>query len=285
MYRVGADTVGFASAGGLAFSVNGGQNVSAAPMYFPAGTTAKPSIRLPHGVAPTSPTNGDMWTTTSGLYAQINGGTVGPFGTGSNPFDVITIAQAAGTGAPASTLSITPGNHTALTASTEYNSLVLFGVSQTFATGAITTQRYAVLAYPTYSFAAASTITQAATLAIVGAPSPGLNATITNSYALWVQSDLTRLDGNLLLGVAGNGLYITEGSNATMGVATLSGGMVVVSTTKVTANSRIFLTRQNNAGTVSVAADVTARTPGTDFTITAGGADTSDVAWLIVEPA
>jgi hypothetical protein len=30
-------------------------------------------------VAPTSPTNGDVWTTTAGMYARINGATVGPF--------------------------------------------------------------------------------------------------------------------------------------------------------------------------------------------------------------
>ena len=45
---------------------------------MPAATTSIPSIRLPHGTAPSSPTNGDMWTTTAGLYVQINGSTVGP---------------------------------------------------------------------------------------------------------------------------------------------------------------------------------------------------------------
>jgi len=44
----------------------------------PAGTTADSSISLPHGVAPTTPVNGDMWTTTAGLYVRINGVTVGP---------------------------------------------------------------------------------------------------------------------------------------------------------------------------------------------------------------
>ncbi|KKL70600.1 hypothetical protein LCGC14_2103250, partial [marine sediment metagenome] len=43
-----------------------------------AATTAKASLRAPHGSAPTSPVNGDMWTTTAGLYVRINGGTVGP---------------------------------------------------------------------------------------------------------------------------------------------------------------------------------------------------------------
>lgn len=44
-----------------------------------APTTATASINFPHGTAPSSPVNGDCWTTTAGLYCQINGATVGPF--------------------------------------------------------------------------------------------------------------------------------------------------------------------------------------------------------------
>lgn len=39
-------------------------------------------LTLPHGAAPTSPVNGDLWTTTAGLFARVNGATVGPYGTG-----------------------------------------------------------------------------------------------------------------------------------------------------------------------------------------------------------
>lgn len=45
-------------------------------------TTSLASINLPHGVAPSAPTNGDVWTTTAGMYVRINGVTVGPLGTG-----------------------------------------------------------------------------------------------------------------------------------------------------------------------------------------------------------
>lgn len=38
-----------------------------------AGSTSAASINMPHGSAPTSPTNGDCWTTTSGLTCRING--------------------------------------------------------------------------------------------------------------------------------------------------------------------------------------------------------------------
>lgn len=53
-----------------------------------ASATGGAGLRVPHGAAPTSPTNGDVWTTTAGLFARINGATVGPYGTGggmSNP--------------------------------------------------------------------------------------------------------------------------------------------------------------------------------------------------------
>jgi hypothetical protein len=41
----------------------------------PASTTASAGLRLPHGTAPSSPTNGDVWSTTSGLFYRINGAT------------------------------------------------------------------------------------------------------------------------------------------------------------------------------------------------------------------
>lgn len=54
------------------------------PPTYPAGATGYPSINLPHGAAPSSPVNGDVWTTTAGVYARINGVTVGPLGTGGS---------------------------------------------------------------------------------------------------------------------------------------------------------------------------------------------------------
>lgn len=111
----------------------------------------------------------------------------------------------------------------------------------------------------------------------------GSSALDTNLY----RGAANRLDtdGSLRLAVAGSGVLIKEGSNATMGVATLVGGTVVVNTAKVTASSRIYLTGQNASGAAG-ALGVTARVVGTSFTITSlSGTDTRDVAWLIVEPA
>lgn len=40
-----------------------------------ASATSGAGLNLPHGTAPTSPVNGDMWTTTAGLFLRISGGT------------------------------------------------------------------------------------------------------------------------------------------------------------------------------------------------------------------
>ena len=91
--------------------------------------------------------------------------------------------------------------------------------------------------------------------------------------------------GNLKLLVAGNGIRIKEGSNAYMGTATLVAGAATVSTTVVSSNSRIFVTSQADGGTPGWLR-ISARVAATSFTITSSdGADTSTVAWLIIEPS
>lgn len=47
-------------------------------IFGSASTTSAATLNIPHGTAPSSPTNGDFWTTTSGAYVRINGTTVGP---------------------------------------------------------------------------------------------------------------------------------------------------------------------------------------------------------------
>lgn len=43
-----------------------------------ASATGSAGLNLPHGAAPSAPVNGDLWTTTAGLFVRINGVTVGP---------------------------------------------------------------------------------------------------------------------------------------------------------------------------------------------------------------
>lgn len=95
LYRIGANNLGLAVNGvkqidvtttGVAFTgtlsataISGTTGTFTGLVLTVASATGGAGLRLPHGAAPTSPTNGDLWTTTSGLYARINGTTVGPF--------------------------------------------------------------------------------------------------------------------------------------------------------------------------------------------------------------
>ncbi len=98
------------------------------------------------------------------------------------------------------------------------------------------------------------------------------------------------LDVNgLALETVGMGFKIKEGSNATMGIATLVGGTVTVNTTKTTANSRIFLT-VNGVGVLANLGNIyeakANRIAGTSFIIkSSNSSDTSVVVWQIIEPS
>lgn len=67
-------------------------------------------------------------------------------------------------------------------------------VTRQWATGALTTQREFLFVAPTYAFVGASTITNAGTLVVTSAPIAGTNATITNSFAVWAQAGVVRID-------------------------------------------------------------------------------------------
>lgn len=67
---------------------------SGLPLFI-AGTTGSPSTRFPHGVAPTTPTDGDFWTTTVGVFARVNGVTKSLVNTvtdGTNPVKITVSA-------------------------------------------------------------------------------------------------------------------------------------------------------------------------------------------------
>ncbi len=74
------------------------------------------------------------------------------------------------------------------TLSTEIPSLTLTTAGRQWATGALTAQREVLITQPTYSFVGASTITDAATVGIAGAPIAGTFATLTNSHGLLIQA-------------------------------------------------------------------------------------------------
>ena len=98
----------------------------------PASTTTTAGLRIAHGAAPTTPVNGDVWTTTSGLFARINGGTqqYAPLGstntfTGTNTFSGATVSV--GTSTAASTYNL--GTGATLTATTKAINIGTNGVA------------------------------------------------------------------------------------------------------------------------------------------------------------
>lgn len=66
----------------------------AATIVAAATTTASGGIIIPHGVAPTTPTNGQIWTTSTSIYARINGVTIDLAAGGGGTGDVVGPASA-----------------------------------------------------------------------------------------------------------------------------------------------------------------------------------------------
>lgn len=129
--------------------------------------------------------------------------TFGPVTATDQSFATLTLDPEAGTSGARSILTVEAPNDTGVTASTEQNDVFLnLGHTVTWATGALATQRAVRIAAPTYAFAGASTITNAVTLDISGAPIAGTNATLTNSYALRVASGASLFTGSVGVGGA-----------------------------------------------------------------------------------
>ena len=125
--------------------------------------------------------------------------------------------------------SYTGAADTALTASTEApDAYFNMGQTRQHATGALTLQRDFRITGSNHSFVGASTITNAAALAIDGPPKAGTNATITNSTALYIPT--LALSGGTVTN--SYGLNVAAASGATNNYAAIfTGGGVGIATT------------------------------------------------------
>ena len=127
----------------------------------------------------------------------------------------------------------------------------------------------------------AATVTDAATVRITGPTTVTVSG--TNS-ALLINSGNLRMDnGNISLNTAGNKLNIATGSNASVGVSgAMTAGTITISTTAVTASSRIFLTHATLGGTQGILS-VGTIVAATSFVINSSSAtDTGTVNWWII---
>mgnify|MGYP001606601112 CR=1 FL=1 len=122
---------------------------------------------------------------------QASSSTGSPLWSGFRAFAFTQTAQNAAT---FTGFAWTGGAHTALTASTEATD-INFNLARTveFATGALALQRAFRVQAPTYGFVGASTLTTAATVAIGGGPTQGTNATISQSFNLYMEAGAVTL--------------------------------------------------------------------------------------------
>lgn len=125
------------------------------------------------------------------------------------------IGQKAVNAANRQLLTITGGAHTALPTTANVPDIV-FALNRTVqhATGTVAAQDAIVINPPTYSFVGSSTITKAATLTIHGGPGAGANASITDSFAI-------KLD------TGGRILVDQTGVSSNSGVLVRNGGLTI----------------------------------------------------------
>lgn len=150
----------------------------------------------------------------------------------------INMAPMAASSGARTALTFTGAADTGITASTEQSDVYLnLTRTVTWATGALTDQRFVRLGQPTLAFADASTVTNASVLYIAGAPVAGTNATITNSYAIFVDAGRSRFDGPVVQNdypvkqVTGTAIAPVTTINTPMGITVVGNGATSVSVT------------------------------------------------------
>ena len=108
--RPAGETIAFSSARPVTMgrlAVGGASGSTSTALITPAGTTGVSSLRVPHGVAPTAPVNGDVWTTTTAFAARLNGATASFSGvnTGDQTITLTGDVTGSGTGSFAATIA------------------------------------------------------------------------------------------------------------------------------------------------------------------------------------
>ena len=273
-----ASTITISGAFASTFTITGVTSVT-----FPTSGTLATTAQLPVGANPSasvslSAVNGSAATFMRSDGAPALSQAISPTWTGNHNF------------APSSGNTLFSAGMVGIGATPQAWSLAgttFVELGGSFFTGATANARYGTNAY----FDGGSWVRITANGTTLYNQNGGLHVFYANASgsagASFTQTEVARIDtsGNVIAQVAGGGFRVKEGSNAKQGTATLVAGTVTVANTSVTANSRIFLTSQADGGTPGFLR-VSARVAATSFTITSSnGADTSTVAYLIMEPS
>ena len=200
--------------------------------------------------------------------------------------DLTSLANLTATG----TLTQNAFAYTALTASTEKSDVNL-NLARTvqFSAGNLATQRAVLIQAPTYSFTASSTLTDASTLLITGAPVAGVYTTSTNNYGLKIDAGSVRGTGAIAPDNA-YGLYVSAPAVATNNYgAVFASGNVGIGTAspadKFTVSSgHITATNNSSSSTLQEDALIVNQTVGTydlgRFYVDASGKVSASVSLL-----
>jgi hypothetical protein len=155
---------------------------------IPSEATNGAGFNIAHGVAPTTPVNGDIWTTTSGLFARINAGTkqlmnLGDTQTVSGNITFSNSSQTLGNSTATGTINV--GTGATISASTKTVNIGTGGVSGSTTTttigpvlGASTTSIGGTTAASTLNLATGATLT--ATTKAVNIGTSGVAGSTTN---------------------------------------------------------------------------------------------------------
>ncbi|MEK7532695.1 MAG: hypothetical protein AAB579_03805, partial [Patescibacteria group bacterium] len=202
--------------------------------------------------------NVGIGTTTPGSLLSVHGNAL-------ISGNLASVANITATG----TITHTAFPYTSLTASTEYPD-VNFNLARSvqFSSGSIATQRAFIIQAPTYSFTASSTLTDASTLAITGAPVAGTLATTTNTYGLRIAAGSVRGSGAIAprnayglfvdapTGAADNYTAVFNTGNVGIGTSTPNTVLTVSASTTVAAASTSVLALISRGDNVNAAANI-----------------------------
>ncbi len=221
--------------GGFLFSLNAGQTL------LSVGAAHNGTLYVAKRTSATIVTLSDSTFQVQNNTNLTVGNTFTPTITFSVSPTQMSYTQVVATSGAPKAFTVIAGAHTTLTATAELID-VYFDLSRTvqWNAGAISTQRSVVFEPPTLAFVSSSTVTTAATVAILGAPAVGANATITTSLALWVQAGKVLIGNAPIFSNAVTQLEVT-GTLTISGAGVLQAiGISYSGTLAVAANSDLF---------------------------------------------
>ncbi len=257
-------------------------------------------FRLSPGVAPSSPVDGDMWTTTSGLFVRVGGVTQGPIISFTFPIDVTLGGTGATTpeGARTNLLGLSTTTDTAVaryngTTGAFQNSVVTLSNAGVFAggswngtVGATTPATGAFTTLNASGAIAGAGLTSSANVSPSANDGAALGTTSASWSDLflasggvvnWANGNVTLTHSSGLLTIAGGDLQVSSAGTNTASVATLAATQTMTNKTltSATLTTPTLTLKQSASPTPTASGDVQWNTTNTSITVGNGSSQTT----------